>query len=127
MSLRTIAESDLRSILNDSATGFGYSITLTDPAQTSAVLTGLSNDIAHSIDPETGVEVSSRTASIALNINDIVAAGFGSLPVSIADSASKPWTVTFDDINGNAFTFKVRESYPDRALGIITCTLELYS
>jgi len=32
----------------------------------------------------------------------------------------------FNDVNGNTYTFKVSESNPDRAIGIITCMLEKY-
>jgi len=126
MSLRATAETDLGRILEDNTRGFGYSITVTDPAGTSAILTGYSNDISQVIDPDTGEAVSGRLASVAMRIALLTAAGLG-LPVGIANAANKPWQVQFNDINGNAFTFKVSESNPDRALGLVTCLLELYS
>ena len=125
MSLREIAESDLGVILEDSVYGFGYSITVTDPAGTVKPFTGYSNDISQIIDPDTGQAVSGRLASVALRISSLTAAGF-TLPQGIADASKKPWIIEFDDINGNAFKFKVSQSNPDRALGMIACLLELY-
>lgn len=125
MSLRRLAETDLGLILEDSSTGFGWSITVTDPAGTSRTLTGFSDDIAQVIDPETGQAVSGRLASVALRISSLISAGL-SLPTGISDSASKPWIIEFNDISGNAHKFKVAQSNPDRALGVVTCILEIY-
>lgn len=125
MSLRELAESDLGLILEDGATGFGWPITITDPAGTSGALTGFSDDIAQLIDPDTGQAVSGRMASAALRISSLTQAGL-ELPRGISDSGSKPWTVSFDDINGNAYLFKVMQSNPDRALGLVTLVLEFY-
>lgn len=127
MNLRQQAEADLQHILEDSATGFGWPITVTDPNGTSSPLTGSSNDISQVIDPETGQVVSGRSASVALRVASLFEAGFNSLPVGIADRSSKPWLVQFDDINGNSHTFKVIQSNPDRTLGIITLILEAYA
>lgn len=125
MSLRTLAEQDLGAILEDSAYGFGWSITLTDPDGLTDTLTGFSDDISQVVDPDTGQLVSGRLASVALRISSLVAAGF-TLPRNVSDNTSKPWVVTFDDINGTAHTFKVRQSDPDRALGLVVCILEGY-
>lgn len=127
MGLRTIAEQDLGVILEDSDTGFGWSITVTDPSGNSGTgpLTGFSDDIAQIIDPDTGQAVSGRLASVALRISSLTATGL-TLPRGIADSGSKPWVIEFDDINGNPYKFKVSQSNPDRALGLVTCLLELY-
>lgn len=125
MGLRATAEADLAGILEDKTAGFGWDITITDPAGSPASLVGYSNDIGLSIDPDTGQAVSGRRASIALRISSLTAAGLG-IPMGIVDSTSKPWVVTFDDINGTAHTFKVQESHPDRAIGMVTCLLELY-
>ena len=125
MSLRQLAESDLGLILEDGATGFGWPITVTDPSGTVLPLTGFSDDIAQIIDPDTGQAVSGRLASVALRISSILAAGL-TLPRGIADAGIKPWIIEFNDINGNAFKFKVAQSNPDRALGLVTLLLELY-
>lgn len=126
MNLRQQAETDLHFILEDSATGFGWPITITNPIGMSRPLTGSSNDISQVIDPETGQVVSGRSASVALRVASIFAEGFNSLPVGISDRNIKPWLVQFNDINGNPHTFKVIQSNPDRTLGIITCILEAY-
>ena len=125
MSLRLEAESDLEFILEDAETGFGWDITITDPDGVSATLTGFSDDIAQIIDPDTGQAVSGRLASAVVRISSLTAAGLG-LPKGIADSALKPWIVEFDDINGNPYKFKVSQSNPDRAIGIVSLLLELY-
>ena len=77
------------------------------------------------IDPDTGEPVTGRSASISLRISSLTAASLG-IPVGIADTTGLPWLVEFDDINGNAFKFKVAKSAPDRAMGIVTCWLETY-
>jgi len=125
MGLREIAESDLGAILEDSAYGFGYPITVTDPAGTVKPFTGYSNDISQIIDPDTGQAVSGRLASAAIRISSLTAAGL-TLPQGIADTSKKPWIIEFDDINGNAYKFKVSQSNPDRALGLVVCLLEFY-
>lgn len=125
MGLRELAAADNRTILNDSVSGFGYSIIVTDPSGVQTPFTGYSNDISQLIDPDTGVAVSGRVASVAINIRDLTEQGL-SLPKSIADKTSKPWLITFDDINGNPQTFKVAQSNPDRAIGMLVCVLEFY-
>ena len=127
MGLRTIAEQDLGVILEDSVTGFGWPITVTDPSGNSGTgpLTGFSDDIAQTIDPDTGQAVSGRLASVALRISSLIAVGL-ELPRGIADSGSKPWVIEFDDVNGSPYKFKVSQSNPDRAIGLVTCILELY-
>jgi hypothetical protein len=128
MSLRELAEQDLSSILEDKVTGFGWDITLRTPDDTTAQLVGFSNDISQVIDPDTGLLVSGRHATIALRTALIRDALKGDgLPVGIADGAVKPWLVEFKDINGYNHTFKVVKSNPDRALGIVTCILEAYN
>ena len=125
MSLRQLAETDLGVILEDSVTGFGWLITVTDPSGNAQPLTGFSDDIAQVIDPDTGQVLSGRLASVALRISSLTTAGLG-LPQGTADATQKPWLIAFNDINGNAFTFKVMQSNPDRALGLVSCILELY-
>lgn len=127
MGLRELAEKDLGAILEDSTFGFGWPITLTDPSGlTDPNLVGFSDDISQMIDPDTGQLVSGRLASVALRISSLLAAGFA-LPRGVAEQTSKPWVVTFNDINGISHTFKVRDGDPDRALGIVVCILESYN
>lgn len=126
MGLRQLAEADLSGILEDSAFGFGFNITVTNPAGLAKSLVGFTNDIAELIDPDTGQAVSGRSASVTLRISSLVTAGFTELPRAIADASSKPWLVTFLDLAGNSQIFKVRQSMPDRTLGVVLCYLETY-
>ena len=126
MGLRTEAESVLSEILEDEDF-FGWPITIIDPDGITASITGRSTDISQVIDPDTGQVVMGRAASVVLRISTLVASGFTSLPEGISDTNQKPWVVTFDDINGNSYDFKVKESNPDRAIGVVVCHLELYT
>lgn len=126
MGIREIAETDLGKILEDSTYGFGWPIIVTNPSGLVKPLTGFSNDISQIIDPDTGQAVSGRLATVALRISSLTAAGFTNLPTGISDAASKPWLIKFDDINLNSFTFKIGQSDPDRAIGLVICILELY-
>lgn len=124
MSLRQLAENDLATTLEDSVTGFGWPVTLTDPTgfTGSSNLTGQSHDISQIIDPETGTAVSGRSSAFVLRLSSITAAGFAE-PVGVADGDSLPWLITFDSINGAPYTFKVEYADPDRILGTITLVL----
>lgn len=125
MGLREQAGADLIAILQDRAEGFGWSITLISPNGQSGSFVGFSTDIGLTIDPETGVYVSGRKASVALPIETLKQAGF-SIPRAIADRNLKPWLVRFDDIHGRSQLFKVSEAFPDTAIGCVTCLLEAY-
>lgn len=126
--LRFLAESDLAFILEDGAFGFGWQIELTSPAgfTSSEPLTGYSGDIGLVIDPDTGQAVSGRNATIALRLSSLTEAGYSEIPRAIENQSSKPWVVRFTDITLNSWLFKVKQSSPDRTLGIVTCNLELY-
>ena len=126
MNLRELAEQDLGMILEDADTGFGWSIVLTDPDGVSASLIGQSQDISLAVDPDTGMLVSGRTATVALRISSLRAAGFATNPKNVPEQNRKPWVVGFRDINGVPCLFKVMKSNPDVMLGIITCVLETY-
>jgi hypothetical protein len=126
MSLRVTAEKDLAHILENDTAGFRWSIAVTDPNSVQVEMFGFSNDIAAMIDPETGLLVQGRTASVALRVQSLLD-NFAAIPVGVHDRNSKPWLVAFDDINGQSYTFKVFGTNPDRSLGLITCTLEPYT
>jgi hypothetical protein len=106
--------------------GFGWPITVVDPSDTSVDFIGFANDIGESLDPETGLLVSSRSASVSLPIVSLFDAGM-TIPEGIHDSSQRPWVVITDDINGTTHTFKVSATKYDRALGNIVCQLEVYS
>lgn len=123
--LRELANTDLESIMTDKTNGFGWDIELIDTAGVSYAVVGRSDDIGQVIDPDTGMPVSGRLASVSVTIASLDAVGAG-LPQGIADTGGKPWVVKFDDINGRSYSFKVIQSNPDRALGIVICLLEAY-
>lgn len=127
MGLRQIAEADLGTILEDDVTGFGFAIIITDPAGNSGAgpLVGTPVDISQLIDPDTGQAVSGRLASCSIRMASLIASGLG-IPKGITDSAAKPWTAEFDDINGNMRRYKVSQSNPDSALGVVILLLEAY-
>lgn len=125
MGLRERATNDAQVILNDRLRGFGWDIEITSPELVTKPLVGFSTDISQVIDPTTGQVVSGREASIAIHIQDLEGAGFR-IPEGVARETDKPWVVKFDDIMGKEHTFKVSESNPDRAIGIVTCLLEAY-
>lgn len=124
MSLRALAASDNKSIVED-LDGFGWPITVTNPAGTAASMVGVSTDVGIAIDVETGVSVTGRSAEVSLRIDSLAAAGLG-LPRAEPDAGGKPWLVAFNDTDGASYTFKVVEARPDRAIGIIVCALEAY-
>lgn len=126
MGLRDLASADLMGILEDTRGGFGWSITLTDPAGYSAPVVGFSTDVATAIDPDTGLLISGRTASVALHFSSLRRAGFLTDPRGVSDSKSRPWVVQFADVQGRSYKFKVFRSNPDRALGMTTLELEDY-
>lgn len=125
MSLRELSEQDLGIILEDGATGFAWPVTVKDPDGKTASMYGMTDDISQVIDPDTGQLISGRMASVALRISTLYTAGFV-LPRNVSSKDAKPWVVTFNDINGLSYTFKVRAADPDRALGLIVCILEAY-
>lgn len=125
MSLRATAGADATRIIEDGTYGFGWSIILIDPSDLEAELTGVSNDIHELIDPDTGVSVSGRRASIALSISTLESANIA-LPYNIPDESDKPYIVKFNDSAGVEHVFKVIESHPDQTLDIVTCLLEIY-
>ena len=130
MGLREIAKADNLFILSGDASGFRWPLQVTNPAGVTMgvdeELYGFSNDIGQVIDPDTGMAVSGRSALVTIHTQTLLDF-FGATPIAIADPASKPWIIRFDDINGEPHTFKVSgQSMPDRALGLITMMLELY-
>lgn len=121
MSLRDVATIDLNAIMS---MDFGWSVSVVDPSGTVANIKGFTSDIAETIDPNTGQVVSGRLATVALPLKALADADLG-IPVGIVDVDVKPWRIIFEDTAGTIYTFKVVGSHPDRALGLVTCELEL--
>ena len=126
MSLRLEIEADLAETMEDEDCGFAWPITLIDPGQnTSSGLYGLSTDISQAIDPDTGLLMTGRSASVSLRMSTLKSQGF-SIPRGIADETLKPWVVKFNDILGTECTFKIFKTEPDYAMGLVVCFLENY-
>lgn len=83
-------------------------------------------DIHQTIDPGTGEVVTGRQASVAVLTNELVDAGFEDIH-GVADADSAPWLVMVPDVLGRPGVFKVAETYPDAAMGLIILVLENYT
>lgn len=119
-----LAAADARTILEDAA-GFSWPLTVMSPAGNTAVIMGTTRDVAATIDPETGIVVTARSASCTMSIASLTAAGLG-VPKGVAESSSKPWIVQFYDTAGVLHSFKVAEAQPDLTVGVVVCKLEAY-
>jgi hypothetical protein len=124
MGLRDIAAADAAEIIQDAIDG-GDEITITSPADVSETFMALTNDIAFSIDPETGLTVSGRQCSAVVASADLTAFGFNGI-TGVADADSKPWVVRATDIKGVQGIFKVADTRPDNTIGLMTLILEEY-
>ena len=122
MSLRAQAALDVRSVLED-LDGFACSITVTDPMGMSAVLLGFDQDISRTIDPDIGVFVAGRLATVAMPPAALAEAGLDE-PRGVAESTELPWQVSFADVQGTVRRFKVAQTSPDHEAGIVVCELE---
>jgi hypothetical protein len=81
--LRETAIADLRAITESDA-DFGWPITVTNPAGEQMELHGLSADIGLTIDPETGIAVVGRKASVAIARGSLEDIG---MPAGVASSS----------------------------------------
>lgn len=125
MNLRDQAAADFKTIVEDSAAGFGRSIELTSPEGQVRTFVGLTNDVSEQIDPETGQAVSGRIASVVLNMDTVIAAGMD-LPIGIPDAKRKPWVVKHTDTDNVEHFYKVSDTRPDRDFGGTVLILEHY-
>jgi len=126
MSLRTQAEADLASTL-EASQDFGFPIVLTDPAGTvSSGLMACCGDIGASIDPDTGMPVSGRTALLTVRMSTLTAQGFTTIPEGVQLATSSPWVVAFASVSSGTQLYKVKRSMPDRTLGLVTMHLEFW-
>lgn len=126
MGLREQAEQAFREIMSDND-GAVWPVTLVNPAGViSAPFNGRTNDIHLMIDPNTGMAVSGRQASVVISWREIQDSGLGT-PEGIADGTAKPWLARFDDLYGASYEFKIRETHPDRDIGSLVCILEVWS
>lgn len=117
---------DVLAILGDQDT-LGQAVTVTAPDGTSEELTGFASEIGQTVEPETGQVVSGTRASVSLPLGPFrTAFGASALPVHVASGTGAPWLVEFTDAGGDARTYKVIDTMPDKRAGVLTCLLENY-
>jgi hypothetical protein len=121
MGLWEIAAADNAKFLQDTEGGFARPVTLQSPTGQTANLNALCNDIANTIDPETGAVVAARYATVTFAKPGLVAAGLG-MPVAI--TSGKPWRVSFRGADGELKTFMIND-VPSDDIGAVTCRLKL--
>ena len=112
MNLRTLAQADTALTLE----GDGVPMTLTAPDGVEYPVTGAHVDIGQTVDPDTGVMVSGRSASAAVRI-----AALPVIPRGMAESSGRPWLLVVDGLK-----YKIAHSNPDRSLGVVVLLLEGY-
>lgn len=122
MGLRDLAARHFQQFAADTERGFGWSVRVVAPDGQELETSGFSTDIAQLIDPETGVSVSGRSASVAIPLQ-VLQDAFGELPQRVEAQNQTPWVVEFADILGEPHTFYVQSSDPDRALGSLVLML----
>lgn len=125
MSLLDQAAADLASILTDAVGGFAVPVHVTDPGERSATVNGLATDIGVSVDPETGLAVAARKASVTLSIAALRAAGFTDNPRGTGSDKARPWRVMFTLPTGEQRYEVAGATMPDK-LGCIVCFLKAY-
>jgi hypothetical protein len=123
--LRQIAHEDVQEIMGDTD-GFSWPCTVTSPSGLSHDFLCRSTDIHLSIDPGTGEIVSGRHASVVLLMVELSLVGFETI-CGVTDNTGKPWVVEVDNIEGTPGTYRVAETHPDNALGLMVCFLEAYT
>ncbi len=123
MSLADQAAADLAAIFADEQ-GFAAEVELTSPDGITVGVRAFTADVAHLIDPQTGQAVSGRVVSLALPL--ALLADWPGLAIGVADTDRKPWSVKFCDVTGAEHTVRIRETRPDRTLGVLLCFVEAY-
>lgn len=125
MNLLDQAAADLVTILSDTVGGFATPITVIDPDGNEATIGGFANDIGQQLDPETGLMMVGRQATVALPTRALRAADLGD-PRGVADENARPWRVKLKlPASDRELMFKVTKTMPDK-LGCIVCFLKLY-
>lgn len=100
-------------------------VTVTDPEGKSGQLRAPYVDVALSIDPDTGLQVTGRAVTVALSIDALRAKGLG-VPGNSPGKGGRPWVVSVVDRFGRLQQFKVIEGSYDRTLARVDCNLEIY-
>lgn len=121
MSILAQAAADIRSILGDVSGGFAAPIRFISPDGHEATINGFQSDIGLSMDPDTGVMVAGRKATVAVSQLDLAAAGL-EVPEGIPDDDCQPWLIRWTPPIGGEQTMKVVSAMPDK-LGCVVLTV----
>lgn len=114
MNLRDQAELDNSFLVEDSVSGFGSAIKLTDLQGVVYNVTGIYNRIGVDIDPETGLLVAGKKSTITVRASNFSA---DNLP-------NDGWTVETLDIMGKMVNARISFVMPDLTAGRITAILK---
>ncbi len=103
---------------------FATEITCTDEFEATATVNGLVNETALAIDPDTGVQVAGKQASVVVSRAAISEAGLA-YPKAIPETTATPWLVAWAGADAVSRSYKVIEVLPDDNPGIDLVTLKL--
>jgi hypothetical protein len=120
--LRDDAAAFTREILEDDD-GFSQAIDVWNPAGEKLSLKGFAKYVGQTLDPGTGLLVSGMASSVTLPLGALVDGGF-EMPMGELDQRKAVWVVEFANADGKAMRFKVKQTHPDRTLGVVVCQLE---
>lgn len=125
MGLIDQAKKDIEQITSNS-NEFGVSMTFTAPTSKTATVTGLHKKHHLGIDPEKGVAVNTKTASVSVSEKFLADAGY---PVRNGNGVVdlKKHLVAVKDSTGTTETYIIEQWFPDETIGLIVCTLGTYA
>lgn len=123
MSLRTTAANDFKKITQN-LKEWGLKLTITAPDDSTFDVIGLATDISLKVDPDTGLVVSGRKASVAISLDQFRANDITEVPSMRPDQSGKPYRISFTSEDGNTYNFSIRESIPDRTLDQVVLILQ---
>lgn len=120
-----MARRDLKTISGSTA-GFGISMTFTSPENDTATVNGLHTKHHLSIDPETGVPINAKTASVSVAEDFLTDKGYPTRndngEVSFAGH-----TVKVKDSTGTEVEYYCSQWFPDEKIGFIVIILQDYA
>ena len=120
MNLNQLAEQDLQTTLEDRNNGFAAEVTIVNPNNVSAMISGQVVDTHALLDPGLNQLVSQRQLSVTFRISSLTAVGL-EMPLGVLTPTAIPWTARID-----GQTYKIAKVMPDASLGIVVCQLEDY-
>lgn len=124
MGLIDQAKKDIEQITSN-LDGFGVEMTLTAPTSQSITIKGLHKKHHLGIDPEKGVAVNTKTASVSFSEKFLTDQGY---PVRNSKGVVdlKKHLVDVKDSTGNSEKYIIEQWFPDETIGLIVCILGTY-